>query len=143
MIYQKLDKISTQKTKSKSGLYFIYDRKNSEEVNQIKAEISKNKLEVLEVSNQEDHPLINHKNNLNNSDGIIIYYDGSNNKWIENILNDIIKAPKYRNNKKTNSIGIVSKTELVLKPELESYQLEKIDLTNQSQLKSFIQKIDK
>lgn len=143
LIYQKIDSISSQKKVIKNGLYFIYDNKESKEVQQIKSEIQKNKLNVLEVNNFEDHPLINHKSNLNNSNGVIIYYDGSNNKWIENILNDIIKAPKYRNNKKSNAIGIVSNSDLILKPELKSYKLEKIDIADQSQLKSFIQNINK
>ena len=143
LIYQKIETILDLKTSNKSGLYFIYDNKENQDIKQIKAEIQKHNLDVLIVNNLEEHPLLNHKNNLSNSNGIIIYYDGSNSNWIENILNDIIKAPKYRNNKQINSIGIVSSSEVILKPELESYKLEKIDIADQTQLETFIQNINK
>ncbi len=143
LIYQKIERMSAQDEQSKHGLYFIYDNQENKDIKQIKAEIKKHKLDVLVVNNLDEHPLTNHKNNLTNSDGIIIYYDGSNSNWIENILNDIIKTPKYRNNKKINSIGIVSNSNLTLKPELESYKLEKIDITSKNQLETFIQNINK
>ena len=143
LIYQKVEKLKNLNKNKKSGLYFIYDNKENQDIKNIKAEIQKNNLDVLMVNNLEDHPLLSHKNNLSNSDGIIIYYDGSNSNWIDNILNDIIKAPKYRNNKEINSIGIVSSSELILKQELESYKLEKIDIADQTQLETFIQNINK
>jgi hypothetical protein len=143
LVYQKIENISELNKDQKSGLYLIYDNKDNKDIEKIKAEIQKNNLNVLIVNNLEEHPLLNHKNNLSNSNGIIIYYDGSNSNWIENILNDIIKAPKYRNNKQINSIGLVSNSELVLKQELESYKLEKIDIADQTQLETFIQNINK
>ena len=143
LVYQKIEHISFQNVEKNKALYLIYDNNENQDIKQIKAEIEKNKLGVLVVNNLDEHPLVNHKNNLKNSNGIIIYYDGSNSNWIENILNDIIKAPKYRNNKQINSIGIISKSKLSLKPELESYKLEKIDISNQDQLETFIQNIDK
>ena len=143
LVYQKIEHISFQNVEKNKALYLIYDNNENQDIKQIKAEIEKNKLGVLVVNNLDEHPLVNHKNNLKNSNGIIIYYDGSNSNWIENILNDIIKAPKYRNNKQINSIGIISNSKLSLKPELESYKLEKIDISNQDQLETFIQNIDK
>ncbi len=143
LIYQKIESSSAKNKLDQKGLYFIYDNTKDKEVNRIKSELEKTNLNVLEVDNFGNNPLINHKKNLNNSKGIIIYFDGHNDKWIESILNDIIKAPKYRNNKKINSIGVISNSDLKLKPELASYQLDQIKLDNQTQLDSFIQKIDK
>jgi hypothetical protein len=143
LIYQNIETISTQNKNTKNGIYFIYDHKENQDVEKIKAAITKQNLEVLVVDQLDEHPLIHHKKNLAYSNGIIIYYDGSNNNWIENILNDIIKAPKYRNNKQINAIGIVSNSAINLKPELESYKLEQIDITNPTQLETFIQNINK
>lgn len=143
LTYQKIDTISSVKASKRDGLYLIYDNDKNSDIAKIKAEIETNQFSILEVDNKSDNPLVNHKSNLKNSNGIIIYYDGSNNNWIESILNDIIKTPKFRNNKKINSIGIISNSQLTLKPELETYNLEKIDLSNQSQLKTFIQNINK
>lgn len=142
LIYQKIQTISTQKEHTKNGIYFIYDNKENKDIEHIKSELANQNIEVLIVNNLDDRPLITHKNNLTYSNGIIIYYDGSNSNWIENILNDIIKAPKYRNNKQINVIGIVSNSDINIKPELESYNLKQIDITNPTQLKTFIQNIN-
>jgi hypothetical protein len=143
LTYQKIERISDNDNSNLNGLYLIYDGGMSNTVTEIKSEIENSQFNVLEVDNKGNNPLINHKTNLRNSDGIIIYYDGSNNNWIESILNDIIKTPKYRNHKNVNSIGIISNSELTFKPELESYNLMKIDLSDKSQLKTFIQNINK
>ena len=86
-----------RKKARKPKVYLIYERNNEEEIELINKWFENNGFEILKPSYYEDK--INlmqlHRDNLLNSDAVVIYFNSTNKDWLKTKLQDLIKAPGY------------------------------------------------
>ena len=140
-------KAKSEETKAKS-VYLISNDINNETFNNIKKELVKHKLIVLEATQKSNKiDLIQeHYYNLINSDALLIDYSIENIQWLNSKLSDILKSPGFGRKKKflAKSILINSSNPLVINLKIEDLDLitkNKKDIANR--LNFFIEKIHK
>ncbi|MDA3954346.1 MAG: hypothetical protein PF485_11930 [Bacteroidales bacterium] len=129
------------------SVYIITNDIESKTYNNIKAELSKQKLRVLEISPKTNKiDLIQeHYYNLINCDAVLIDYTVENVQWLNSKLCDLLKAPGFGRKKSflAKSIFLNTGATPVLQFQITDLELIKDDKKDIAiRLKSFIEKIN-
>lgn len=132
----------------RKSVYLISNAINKETYNDIKKELSRHKLELLEATTQSNKiDLIQeHYFNLINCDALLIDYSIENPQWLNSKLSDILKSPGFGRQKTflAKSVLINSEVNPIINLQINDLDLIKDNKKDiPTRLNSFIEKINR